>query len=53
MLTRAHNDDAGYDIYAPRDFGIHALQNAFLMLGVCVEIAKRLYRFNSWQKFNE
>ena len=38
--TRAHNDDAGYDIYAPRDFGIHSLQNAFLMLGVCVEIPK-------------
>lgn len=38
--TRAHNNDAGYDIYAPCDFGIHALQNTFIKLGVCVEIPK-------------
>lgn len=40
LPTRAHDRDAGYDIYAPRDFGIHALQNTFLMLGICVEIPK-------------
>lgn len=40
LPTRAHREDAGYDIYAPCDFGIHALQNTFLMLGVCVEIPK-------------
>lgn len=38
--TRAHNNDAGYDIYAPCDFGIHSLQNTFIKLGVCVEIPK-------------
>lgn len=40
MPTRVYDRDAGYDIYAPCDFGIHALQNSFQKLGVCVEIPK-------------
>lgn len=38
--TKAHNDDAGYDIYAPWDFCIKSHQNAFVKLGVYVEIPK-------------
>lgn len=38
--TRAHNNDAGYDIYSPWSFCIKPHQNASVRLGVCVEIPK-------------
>lgn len=40
MPTRAHDRDAGYDIYAVNDFNIQPHQNAFQKLGVCVETPK-------------
>lgn len=38
--TKAHNDDAGYDIYSPWGFCIKPHQNTSVRLGICVEIPK-------------
>lgn len=40
LPTRAHKEDAGYDIYSPWSFCIKPRQNASIRLGVCVEIPK-------------
>lgn len=40
LPTRAHREDAGYDIYSPWSFCIKPRQNASIRLGVCVEIPK-------------
>lgn len=40
MPTKAHDRDAGYDIYSPWGFCIKTHQNASVRLGVCVEIPK-------------
>lgn len=38
--VRQHKEDAGFDLSAPVDFGIHGQSYMSLMLEVCVEIPK-------------
>lgn len=38
LPTKAHRVDAGFDLYAPRDFAVFAHENAAIDLGVHFEI---------------
>lgn len=40
MPTKAHEDDAGFDLYAPRRFAVFAHESAAIDLGVHFQIPK-------------
>ena len=40
MPTRAHEDDAGYDLYSPQDYILMAGHNAVIDTGVHIQIPK-------------
>lgn len=40
MPTKAHEDDAGFDLYAPHGFAVFAHESAVIDLGVCFQIPK-------------
>jgi len=45
MPTRAHELDAGYDLYSPEDVIVEAKDSAFIDIGVHIEIPQRFVGF--------